>query len=239
MNRLEVLGLPLDPVGFEEALARIEGFLARPGLDPVVTLNPELVVRAQDDPELVRAVRRASLVTADGVGILWAARRLYGVRLAERVTGVELTEAFLARGGARLSVFFLGGRPGVAERAAENARARWGVRVAGAHHGYFEDEEAVVQAVRRAAPDLLLVGLGERQEKFVEAHREVLRARVALSVGGTLDVLAGTARRAPAWTRRLGLEWAWRVGTDPRRWRRGFRLVRFWYLVEKARRSVS
>ena len=236
MNRLEILGLPLDPVGFAEALARIEGSLARPGLDPVVTLNPELVVRAQGDPELVRAVRRASLVTADGVGILWAARRLYGVRLAERVTGVELTEALLARGGAGLSVFFLGGRPGVAERAAENARARWGVRVAGTHHGYFEDEEAVVRAVARAAPDLLLVGLGERQEKFVEAHREALGARVALSVGGTLDVLAGAARRAPAWTRRLGLEWAWRVGTDPRRWRRGWRLVRFWYLVEKTRR---
>ncbi len=236
MDRLELLGLPLDPVDFEGALARIEGFLRTPGLDPVVTLNPELVVRARRDPELARAVRRASLVTPDGVGILWAARRLYGVRLPERVTGVELTEALLERGGPGLSVFFLGGRPGVAERAAQAAHARYRVRVAGVHHGYFEDEGAVVQRVREAAPDLLLVGLGERQEKFIERNRDALGARVAIGVGGTLDVLAGVARRAPAWTRRLGLEWAWRVGTDPRRWRRGLRLVVFWYLVEKSRR---
>jgi len=238
MNRIEILGLPLDPVGFEEALTKIEGFLETEPLDPVVTLNPELVVRAQNDPRLVQAVKNASLVTADGVGILWAAKRLYGIELKERVPGVELTEALLSRGGDRLSVFFLGGRPGVAERAAKTAEARWGVRVAGAHHGYFEDPKPVVQAVQKASPDLLLVGLGERQETFIEEHRNALGARVAIGVGGTLDVLAGTARRAPAWTRRLGLEWAWRVGTDPRRWRRGLRLLRFLFLVEKSRRSA-
>jgi len=234
MNRIEILGLPLDPVGFEEALNRIEGFFETEPLDPVVTLNPELVVRAQTDPRLVRAVENASLVTPDGVGILWAAKRLYGIELNERVTGVELSEALLARGGAKRSVFFLGGRPGVAERAAEYARTRYGTRVAGTHHGYFEDPEPVARAVRKASPDLLLVGLGERQEVFIDEHREALGARVAIGVGGTLDVFAGTARRAPAWTHRLGLEWAWRVGTDPKRWRR--RLLRFLILVEKSRR---
>ncbi len=235
MRRVDLLGLPLDLVTFEEALSRIEGFLQTPGLDPVVTLNPELVVRAQRDPELARAVHRASLVTPDGVGVLWALEQLHGLKLPGRVTGVELTEALLKRGGPRLSVYFLGGRPGVAERAAETARARFQTRVAGSHHGYFENEEEVVQRVREAAPDLLLVALGERQEKFIERHRDALGARVAIGVGGTLDVLAGVARRAPAWTRRLGLEWAWRVGSDPRRWRRGLRLVVFWNLVRRHR----
>jgi len=236
MSRIEILGLPLDPVGFDEALAKIEGFFETDALDPVVTLNPELVVRAQENPRLAEAVRRASLVTPDGVGILWAAKRLHGLHLKDRVTGVELSEALLARGGPKRSVYFLGGRPGVAERAAEYARTRYGIQVAGTHHGYFEDPEPVVQAVRKASPDLLLVGLGERQELFIDEHRDRLGARVAIGVGGTLDVFAGTARRAPAWTRRLGLEWAWRVGTDPKRWRRGPRLLRFLILVEKSRR---
>ncbi len=236
MNRIEILGLPLDPLGFGEALERVEGFFQTRELDPVVTLNPEIVVRAQEDPRLAQAVRRASLVTPDGVGILWAARRLHGLDLRERVPGVELTLALLERGGEDRSVFFLGGRPGVAERAARYAQSRYRTRVAGTHHGYFEDPEPVVEAVRKASPDLLLVGLGERQEVFVEDHREALGARVAIGVGGTLDVLAGTARRAPGWTQRLGLEWAWRVGRDPRRWRRGLRLVRFVLLVERQRR---
>ena len=236
MKRLELFSLPLDPVTLEEAVARVEDFLTRPGLDPVVTLNPELVVRARRDEELAQAVQNASLVTADGVGILWAAKRLLGVELPERVPGVELSEALLARGGPKLSVYFLGGKEGVAERAAEYARTRYGVRVAGAHHGYFTDPTPVLAEIRRARPDLVLVALGERQEKFVERHREDLAARAAISVGGTLDVFAGAARRAPAWTRRLGVEWLWRVGTDPRRWRRGPRLIEFVRLVEAERK---
>ena len=235
MSRIELLGLPLDAVDTEAAIARIDELMARPGLDPVVTLNPEIVVRARAQPELARAVRRASLVTPDGVGILWAARRLCGLELGERVTGVDLVTQLLERHRDRIRVFFLGGRPGVAERAAEAARRRFGTRVAGAHHGYFEDPSEVVPLVAAARPDLLLVGLGERQEVFVEAHREELGARVAIGVGGTLDVLAGAARRAPELTRRLGIEWAWRVGTDPRRWRRAPRLLAFVLAVEGAR----
>ncbi len=234
--RVEVLGLPLDLVDLKAAVQRLEDFLLTPTLDSVVTLNPEITVRAQADPELKKAIHEASLVTPDGVGMLWALRTLYGLELKERVTGIELAEAFLAKKGGAIRVFFLGARPGVAERAAAHARARYGVRVAGTHHGYFKNEEEAVRAVRRAAPDLLLVALGERQEKFIARHKERLAARIAIGVGGTLDVWAGVARRAPALTRRLGLEWAWRVGLDPRRWRRGLRLLRFVRLVRRAKK---
>ena len=236
--RLELLGLPLDPVDMQTALVRIEGFLSTPTTDTVVTLNPEIVVRAQKNPDLQAAIRKASLVTPDGVGVLWAIQKLYGQELPERVTGIELTEALFMRFGERIRVFFLGARPGVAEQAARNAHARYRVRVAGTHHGYFKDPSSVLRTVRASGADLLLVALGERQEVFMEKYRDALGVRVAIGVGGTLDVLAGKARRSPAWTRRLGLEWAWRVGTDPRRWRRGLRLVRFVQLVKaEARRQ--
>lgn len=195
----------------------------------VVTLNPEICVRAEREPALAGALRAADLTVADGVGVVWAARRA-GHRLPERVPGVELAARVLERGGPGLRVFLLGARPGVAERAAERIHARWGCEVVGVRHGYFdrrEDAEEVCAEVRAAAPQLLLAGLGEGQELFLHAHREALGTPVMIGVGGTLDVLAGEARRTPAWTRRLGLEWAWRVASDPSRWHRAPRLALF------------
>ena len=222
MERLTLLGLPLDPVDMEEALKRIGGFLQEERTHQVVTLNPEIAVRAQEDEALRRAVLEAELVTPDGVGILWAVRRLHGLSLKERVTGIDLTLA-------------LRGKPGVAEGAAREVERLGGV-VVGLHHGYFQEEAPVVAAIQKAAPDLLLVGMGERQEAFIHRHKPHLEARVAIGVGGTLDVLAGEARRPPLWAQRLGLEWLLRVGLDPKRWRRAPRLFRFAYLVLKEKR---
>ncbi len=214
-----------------EALERVQGFLAEPKTHQVVTLNPEILVRAQEDPSLRRAILEAELVTPDGVGILWAARRRLGVQLKERVTGVDLSLALL-RSFPGLRVYLLGGRPGVAERAAKRVVELGGV-VVGFHHGYFgpEEEAKVVEAIAQARPDLLLVGMGERQEAFIHRNKPHLGARVAIGVGGTLDVLAGVARRPPLWAQRLGLEWLLRVGLDPKRWRRAPRLWRFIWLV--------
>ena len=229
MERLTLLGLPLDPVDMEEALKRIGGFLQEERTHQVVTLNPEIAVRAQEDEALRRAVLEAELVTPDGVGILWAVRRLHGLSLKERVTGIDLTLALLRRfPGVR--VYLLGGKPGVAEGAAREVERLGGV-VVGLHHGYFREA-----ASPTAARDLLLVGMGERQEAFIHRHKPHLEARVAIGVGGTLDVLAGEARRPPLWAQRLGLEWLLRVGLDPKRWRRAPRLFRFAYLVLKEKR---
>jgi len=225
----DVLGHAVHPVDLHAAVDLV--LRACHGVTPrlVVTLNPEIVVRARSEVRLRAALDRADLTVADGVGLLWAAR-LTGLRLPGRVPGVELASACLARGGGGLSVFFLGGRPGVAEAAAEEAHRRWGTRVAGARHGYFDHEidgAAVAHEVGRSGAQLLLAGLGERQEVFLDTHRNALGAGAMIGVGGTLDVLAGVARRTPAWTRRWGVEWAWRVGFDPRRWHRVPRLLRF------------
>jgi N-acetylglucosaminyldiphosphoundecaprenol N-acetyl-beta-D-mannosaminyltransferase len=204
----------------------------------VVTLNPEIVVRASQDAELRSALHQADLIVADGVGLLWAARR-EGRPLPGRVPGVDLAAHAMAVGGKGLRVFFLGGKPGVAERAAAVAGERWGVVTAGYHHGYFSgprETSEVVELVRAATPDLLLAGLGESQELFLAGNRSALGAHVLMGVGGTLDVLAGEAKRTPDWTRRAGLEWAWRVGLDPRRWHRIPRLVQFVGLVLRHRR---
>lgn len=200
----------------------------------VVTLNPEIVVRAQDDPALAEALGAADLSVADGVGVAWAVKRVCG-RRAHRVPGVELAVAALAQGGGDLRVFLLGGRPGVAAKAAEAARTAYGTNVVGSEHGYFDrgGTDELVRRIAASRPDLVLAGLGDDQEKFLHEHRAALGAAVAIGVGGTLDVLAGEVRRMPAWTSRLGVEWLFRVGLDPKRWRRAPRLLRFVLLVTK------
>lgn len=235
-----VLGHPVHPVDLVAARDWVLASAA-PGAEArlVVTLNPEIVVQATRDPALAAALARADLTVADGVGVLWAARRA-GVRLPGRVPGVDLAFAVMERGGPALGVYLLGGRPGVAEAAAAAARARWGVRVVGHRHGYFDratDGAAVAAEVRASGAGLLLAGLGEGQERFLDEHRDAFGAGALIGVGGTLDVLAGVARRTPAWTRRVGLEWAWRVGSDPKRWRRAPRLLRFAWMAWRGGRA--
>ncbi len=206
----------------------------------LVTLNPEIIVQAETNPALREALRSAALTVADGVGVVWAAKR-FGTALPGRVPGVELVSRVLELGGDELSVFFLGSKPGVAERAAAAARSHYGVRVAGVQHGYFErpvETPEVLRQVRDSGAALLLAGLGEGQELFLHEHRHALGVPLMIGVGGTLDVLAGEVRRTPAWTRRAGVEWAYRVGLDRKRWHRLPRLLRFVRLVQaEARRG--
>ena len=231
----KVLGFEVAGCTLEEAAAWCSEAIRTQEPKLLVTLNPEIIIRAQGDPALREALEAADLTVADGVGVVWAARR-GGVALPGRVPGVDLMARVLERGGADLRVFFLGAKPGVAERAAARAHSLYGTAVAGVQHGYFErplEVPEVVQKVAESGAHLLLAGLGEGQERFLHEHRGELGAPLMIGVGGALDVLSGQVKRTPAWTRRAGLEWVWRVGADPRRWRRAPRLVAFVRLIQK------
>lgn len=236
---VDVLGHSVAVISLEDAISwtirRSRSTL--PGA-LVVTLNPEIVVQARADQTLAAALAGAELTVADGVGVLWAARRA-GHSLPGRVPGVELATGVLQQAGPDLRVFFLGAKPGVAERAAANAASNWGTDVVGHAHGYFDrqtEAAAIVKKVADSGAQLLLGGLGEGQERFLLEHMQSMGVRVAIGVGGTLDVIAGEVERTPAWTRSLGIEWLWRVGTDRRRWHRFPRLVSFARLVLAGRR---
>ena len=233
MRRVEILGTPVDLVNLEQTLDWINNQIAHPGPQcaQIITTNPELVVRAQTEPALQQALRESELVTADGVGIVWAVRLLTGYRLQDRVPGSEILPAAFGRFAAGLRVYFLGAAPGVALRAAQNAQARWGIQVCGVQDGYFTHEEAVVEAIRQAQPDLLVVGMGERQDTFIHRNKARLGAKVAIGVGGMIDVLAGEVKRAPAWAQKLKIEWLVRIALDRRRWGRFPRLLHFVRLV--------
>ncbi len=235
MQTVDILGAPVARLTLDEAAAAVAGFVREGRPRQVITLNPEFLYRAQSEPELMAAVRRADLVTADGVGIVWAARRA-GSPVPERVTGIDLLFR-LAEEAARRRwrVFLLGSAPGVAEGAGRELAARYpGLVPAGTHHGYFKPEDGpdVIEKVRQSRADILFVALGApRQELWAARHLEALGVPAVIGVGGSLDVLAGRVRRAPAWMRRLHLEWLGRLIMDPRRWRRQAVLPKFALLV--------
>lgn len=244
-RRVVLFGVPFDRVSLEEAVARIEGWIEAPGIGrsrTVMTPDTTALMRARRDPLLRRAYRQADLVTPDGVGIVWASRSL-GFPLEERVSGIDLMERLFRRGAARgYRFFFLGARPGVAQAAAERLKKRYpGLRVVGAHHGYFtaREEPLLLEEIHAAGPDVLLVGLGvPKQELWMLRHREALRVPVVVGVGGSFDVWSGRAVRAPGGWQRLGLEWLWRLLHEPRRAGKAFAIPPFMALV-LLRRALS
>ena len=240
-ERVDMLGVPLTRLDMDTALARVEQFIEERGPHMIVTSDTPGIVRAQDDREFQEIVRAADMVTADGRGVVWMARAL-GLPVSERVSGADLVDRICERAAARgYSVYLIGGRPGVAEEAGRVLQARYaGLRVAGTQDGYFaaEEEQAVVQAVAEARPDILLVAFGApRQEKWIRQHQAEIQAPVAIGVGGTLDVLAGRVPRAPIWMQRAGLEWVFRALREPRRLPRLVALPRLvWMTLREALR---
>ncbi|KUK36469.1 MAG: N-acetylmannosaminyltransferase TarA [Thermacetogenium phaeum] len=225
-ERRNVLGVGIHPLTLSGAVELIGSWInsGSPVTRQVVTLNPEMLYRAQNDPALRDLLNGADLVVPDGHGIVWAGRRL-GCPFPERVAGIDLISS-LAEKGARQGwrFYLLGAKPGVAAAAAENlCRSYPGLAIVGAEHGYFGADElsAVLAGIRAARPDLLLVGLGSpRQEFFIWAHRRELGVPVAIGVGGSFDVISGRLKRAPRIWQRLRLEWLFRAIQEPRRWRR-------------------
>ena len=234
MQICTILGVPFSAITRAEALSVLLGFLQADANHIVVTPNPEAVMLSRRNPVFANALQQAALVLADGIGILLAAR-WKRLPLPERVPGCDISQALLDAAPEGTRVFFLGAAPGVAEAAARRTAARCPqLNIVGARDGFFAeaDTDEVVACVNQAAPDILLVGMGmPRQERFATQLKDALNCRVTLCVGGTLDVMAGTVRRAPVWMRRVGLEWFYRLVSQPSRAKRMLDLPRFLWAV--------
>jgi N-acetylglucosaminyldiphosphoundecaprenol N-acetyl-beta-D-mannosaminyltransferase len=229
------LGVGFDPVDLDGAVARVAALVGGGAPSLAVTANTEVVMTARRAADLAQLLAGAALVVADGVGVVWASRYLRRP-LPARVPGIELAERLLAEAARRgWRVYLLGGRPGTADEAAARLRVAYpGLQVAGSAHGYFPpgDEAKVVETIRAAAPALLLAGLGTpRQERWLARNLAALAVPVAMGVGGSLDIWAGRAHRAPRPVQSLGLEWLYRLAREPRRLRRQLTIPHFMALI--------
>ncbi len=231
MDRVKILGVAVDNVTQDEALVRIGSFVEDPTPHHIVTVNPEFIMAAQEDPDFAAVLRMAHLALPDGIGLVWASR-LLGRPLKARVTGVDTLVALgglAANRGWRL--YLLGAAEGVAERASQVLRDRYpALQVVGALAGSPspDDEDKLTQAIQASRPDVLLVAFGHpTQDLWIARNLTRLGVSVAMGVGGSFDFIAGLAARAPRWMRRLGLEWLYRLIREPWRWRRMLALPRF------------
>jgi N-acetylglucosaminyldiphosphoundecaprenol N-acetyl-beta-D-mannosaminyltransferase len=223
--RAEFLGVPIDLLTHEQTVGRaIHAMLTRKATHHV-TMNVAQFVKARRDPETRRDIAQSHIVGVEGMGIVWGARAL-GIKVPERVPGVDLMESLLGICAAHdFRPYILGARYHVLQKALINALHRWpGLRFAGYHDEYFkrEDEAHIVDEIRASRADCLFIAMPTpRKERFLKQHRDTLDVPFIMGVGGALDVLAGYAKRAPRRMQTSGLEWLYRSCQQPRRmgWR--------------------
>jgi N-acetylglucosaminyldiphosphoundecaprenol N-acetyl-beta-D-mannosaminyltransferase len=244
VQRIEILNVPFDITTKKNAANTVFLRCRERGNGPliVVTPNPVMVMNAQRNASLLSALRGAGLFLPDGVGIISAAKRM-GTPLPERVTGIDTGYAVLERlaevGG---SVYLLGAKPGVAEKASELLTEKLPcLRIVGTHHGYFDKDEEIISDISEKKPDLLTVCLGSpRQEMWVYENKEKLSGIGAIMcLGGALDVWAGNIGRAPELFIKMRLEWLWRMLREPKRFAALPKMIKFRCLTRKTRQKAD
>ena len=238
-ERINIFGVLLDRIDYEQACRTIEAFLESGGSKVIVTPNAEIIMAARKNPELMEMLNSADLCLPGGIGVVIASR-IFGKPLAERTTGFDLMMKVLGIAENRsLSVFLLGGKADVADKAAARIKEMFpGLKIAGTHHGYFnkDEEDKIIDVINDRNPDILLVAMGfPKQEVFMLENREKLKFCVSMGVGGSFDVLSGNVRRAPVIMQKAGLEWLYRLITQPWRFKRMMVLPLFLLEVIKHR----
>ena len=231
MKKVDILGVSFANVSPSEAVDVICGYMDTDSPHIVYTPNPEMVMLAQKDQEFKNILDEADMNIPDGIGIVYGAA-IKRTPLQGRVAGYDTVQSVFNRmKDSGKSVYFFGGAPGVADKAKENMEKKFpGLKVAGCANGYFDEarEKEIIEDIKSKSPDLLLVGIGfPKQEKWIYNHRNELGFKVAIGVGGSFDIMSGTLKRAPDIFIRLGLEWFYRLITQPTRFVRMLQLPLF------------
>lgn len=222
-----ILNVPVNVQTLGQAVASLREWLALGEQRYVSTCTVYTVMAAQDDPAILKALRHADMVTADGMPLVWL-QRAAGHSEAGRVYGPDLFLALCEQTADQSARhYFLGGMPGVAEKLVEALYTRFpGLNVCGSFAPRVSETAAVdpdvVERINAAQPDVVWVGLGSpKQDLWMYQHRPLLNASLLIGVGAAFDFIAGTKRQAPLWMRRSGLEWLFRLLTEPGRlWKR-------------------
>ncbi|MET3684228.1 N-acetylglucosaminyldiphosphoundecaprenol N-acetyl-beta-D-mannosaminyltransferase [Alkalibacillus flavidus] len=223
------LGVRVSPLTYDDILNQVNEMIATNDQATIFAVNPEKIMTARQDDELRHLLNNATFQIPDGVGVLLASK-LYNGRVKERVTGVDLSERLLGLANDKgYRVFFYGAKEAVGQKMQARLQERFpNLTIAGYQNGYDDDPDALVDRINESGADMLFVALGSpKQERWINDYRERLNVSVIQGVGGTFDVLAGEVKRAPKITQKLGIEWLYRLLSDPKRWRRQIALPKF------------
>jgi N-acetylglucosaminyldiphosphoundecaprenol N-acetyl-beta-D-mannosaminyltransferase len=245
--RSHILGCVFDRLDMDQTVTRVEEIIASRIPSQHLAISATNVVAVHDDPRLREIMHECAIVGVDGQGVVWASR-LLGDPLPERVSAADLMDRLFAVAAEKgYSVFILGAKQDVLERAVANLhRQHPALVIAGYRNGYFGPEEnaEVVEQIRAARPDMLFAAMSSpKKEYWLSEHKAELGVPFVMGVGGAIDVVAGITRRAPPIVQRSGFEWFYRMIQEPRRLLRRFLVgnARFLLLLarELARRRSS
>lgn len=243
MDKVNILGVEVDMVDIQGAADRIMSFFNEDKVHTVFTPNSEIIMCAYKDPEFCRMLNSADLLTADGIGVVYASRILKKP-IKERAAGYDIARVVLSKlNYSDHKLFLFGGKPGVSEEAKARLEQEYkGLNIVGTRNGYFKDEEdpEIVEEINNSGADILFVCLGApKQEKWLDKNKDSLNVKVAMGIGGSLDVFAGRVQRAPDVFCKLGLEWFYRLMKEPWRFKRMMELPKFALTVVKKGKNYS
>lgn len=217
-NIVKLLGLNVDSFTFEEAIEYAKTISGQ-----VVTINPEMINNAVQNPEFAEIINNAELVIPDGIGVQIGLKILgYNVR---RIAGIEFSRRMVEEcAKSEQSVALVGAKPEIVQKAKENLEHEiQGLYVTYAHDGYFKDDDEILNELKIRQPRLVLCALGSpKQEEFILKAKELLPVALFVGVGGSFDVWSGVVERAPEIYQKLGLEWLYRTVKEPKRFKRIF-----------------
>ncbi|WP_394138507.1 WecB/TagA/CpsF family glycosyltransferase [Cytobacillus oceanisediminis] len=224
-----ILGVDVSKDNYDTLIQKLLKDIDEKRKSFIVAINPEKIMKAQEDEELRTLLNRADYQIPDGIGVILASK-LKGGEIRERVTGIDtmlkLCEAATKHGK---RVFLYGAKPGVADEAKEKLEEMFpGIQIAGTLNGYEKDQDVIINTINESKADILFVALGSpAQENWIVANKEKLYPSVFQGVGGSYDVISGKIERAPEAFQKAGLEWFYRLMKEPWRLKRQLILPKF------------
>lgn len=240
MKQVTIMGVPFLHTDQQQFVSLLVDRIEKKEKTFVITANPEIVMKANEDAEFMSYIQKATYVSADGIGVVKAAQ-LLGSSLPGRVTGYDTMVKLLSIGNEkRFKVFLLGAQKDTLEKTVENINKTYpNVEIVGAQDGYFNwEQNDIAERIATTKPDLVFVALGvPRQEKWIAEHFDEFTHGIFIGVGGSFDVIAGTVKRAPVFWQKLNLEWLYRLLKQPSRFGRMLSLPRFALKVFKLKLS--
>lgn len=225
MARIKFMNTEIDNYSMEEVLEKIDEIISEDKNAYVVNPNVDGIVKLEKDKEFKRVYENAELILADGKPLIWMSK-WYKTPIKEKISGSDLFPLVCEMAAKKgYTMFFLGAAEGVAQKAADNLKAKYsGLSVVGTYSppmGFEKDDneiKKIISMVREASPHILILGLGcPKQEKFIYRYRKELGVPISLCMGASIDFEAGNVKRAPKWMSNAGLEWFYRLCKEPRR----------------------
>ncbi|ASN04116.1 WecB/TagA/CpsF family glycosyltransferase [Virgibacillus necropolis] len=230
MKQVTIMGVPFLHIDQQGFVSLLDNRIQNGETTFVITANPEVVMKANEDMNFMKYIHKATYVTADGIGIVKAAE-LLNKPLPGRVTGYDTMIGLLEIASEKqYSIFLLGAQNETLQKAKNNIKETYpGVKIVGSHDGFFDwGQNDIAKSISEVKPDITFVALGvPRQERWISENLSTFDKGMFIGVGGSFDVIAGTVQRAPLFWQKLNLEWLYRIAKQPSRWKRALALPRF------------